>query len=339
MKIQAVLQPNGIIVENPVQEAEWTTKAKTFSDYLEEESGSYADSLDKIFDKAAQTYDVSKDLLLAMGKAESNFQASATSKSGAQGIMQLMPATAASLGVTDAYDPEQNIMGGAKYISQLIDKYNGRLSYAIAAYNAGSGSVDKYGGVPPYEETKNYVAKVMQYMEDGVSIPDSLSAAKKVEASVKKSAAQASSETSNTSVEAGDDKKFSELTLGEIFDKYFDYNDYLDFIQLFSKFLYEKITGKSLTETEEAESVSPAVNDTSAQEEAEETVSEGEEEPIRQMKMTVHSNGNSKTYTQEISDGSEDTASDAYIAYQNMKLGNTSRISIRLMPQEDTSVV
>ena len=106
MKIQAVLQPNGMIVENQTEEVEWTTKAKAFSDYLEEEAGSYADSLDKIFEKAAKTYGVSKDLLLAMGKAESNFQASATSGSGAQGIMQLMPGTASSLGVSDAYDPE-----------------------------------------------------------------------------------------------------------------------------------------------------------------------------------------------------------------------------------------
>ena len=107
-----------------------------------------------------------------MAKAESDFDPNATSKSGAMGIMQLMPATAKGLGVTDAYDPEQNIMGGAKYIASLLDKYDGNVSYALAAYNAGSGNVKKYGGVPPFEETQNYVKKVTQYYKEGVTIPE-----------------------------------------------------------------------------------------------------------------------------------------------------------------------
>ena len=119
------------------------------------------EELDAIFTEASNTYGVSKDLLKAMAKAESNFNPSAVSSAGAMGIMQLMPATAASLGVSNAFDARENIMGGAKYISQLLEKYNGDTSLALAAYNAGSGSVDKYGGIPPFTETQNYVSKIM----------------------------------------------------------------------------------------------------------------------------------------------------------------------------------
>ena len=118
-------------------------------------------SLASIFQKASDTYGVSVSLLTAMAKQESNFQANATSKSGAMGIMQLMPSTASYFGCTDPYDPEQNIMAGAKYISELLNKYNGDTSLALAAYNAGSGNVAKYGGIPPFKETQNYVKKIM----------------------------------------------------------------------------------------------------------------------------------------------------------------------------------
>jgi soluble lytic murein transglycosylase-like protein len=120
-------------------------------------------SLDSYFEEAAETYNVDVKLLKAIAKAESNFDASATSSAGAMGIMQLMPSTAKSLGISDAYDAHDNIMGGAKVISQLLEKYDGDKSLALAAYNAGSGNVDKYGGIPPFTETQNYVKKVLSY--------------------------------------------------------------------------------------------------------------------------------------------------------------------------------
>ena len=112
---------------------------------------------------ASSKYGVDAKFLKAIAKCESDFSTECTSRSGAMGIMQLMPQTAASLGVTNAYDPYQNIMGGARYISEKLTQYNGDKSLALAAYNAGSGNVAKYGGIPPFKETQNYVAKVMAY--------------------------------------------------------------------------------------------------------------------------------------------------------------------------------
>lgn len=130
-----------------------------------------------IFEEAANTFGVSVNLLTSIARAESNFRTDAVSSAGAVGIMQLMPATAASLGVTNSYDARENIMGGAKYISQLLSKYNGNTALALAAYNAGSGNVDQYGGIPPFTETQNYVQKVLSYMktEDYTDVKDALS--------------------------------------------------------------------------------------------------------------------------------------------------------------------
>lgn len=121
-------------------------------------------SLDAIFEEAAAAYDIPVSLLKAVAKAESNFNPSAVSRAGAIGVMQLMPGTASSLGVTDPYDARQNILGGAKYLKSNLERYDGNVSLALAAYNAGPGSVAKYGGIPPYAETQNYVKKVTSYM-------------------------------------------------------------------------------------------------------------------------------------------------------------------------------
>jgi hypothetical protein len=125
------------------------------------------DELSAIFKKASETYGISETLLKAVAKAESGFNTNAVSSAGAQGIMQLMPSTAKALGVTDSFDAEQNIMGGAKYLSQMLDRYDGDVTLALAAYNAGAGNVAKYGGVPPFTQTQNYIKKVLSYMESG----------------------------------------------------------------------------------------------------------------------------------------------------------------------------
>lgn len=113
--------------------------------------------------KAAKTYNVPEKLIAAVMKKESNFDASVVSSAGASGLMQLMPSTAKFLGVNDRFDPEQNIMGGAKYLRQMLDQFDNNVSTALAAYNAGPGNVKKYDGIPPFKETQNYVTKVMNY--------------------------------------------------------------------------------------------------------------------------------------------------------------------------------
>lgn len=122
-----------------------------------------SDELNTYFKEAAEIYNVDAKFLKAIAKAESNFDPSATSRSGAMGIMQMMPATAKENGVTNAYDAKDCIMGGARLISKLLTKYNGDKSLALAAYNAGSNNVAKYGGIPPFKETQNYVKKVLEY--------------------------------------------------------------------------------------------------------------------------------------------------------------------------------
>lgn len=139
-----------------------TTAANTTS------SGSVSspENLEEYFKEASETYGVDINLLKAIARQESNFNPSATSSAGAMGVMQLMPSTAKGLGVTNAYDAQQNIMGGAKLMAQNLKKYNGDVSLALAAYNAGGGNVDKYGGIPPFKETQNYVKKVLGYYQN-----------------------------------------------------------------------------------------------------------------------------------------------------------------------------
>lgn len=122
------------------------------------------ETLDNYFAEAAQTYEIPEQLLKAIAKAESNFDPHATSPKGAQGVMQLMPATSKSLGIEDPYDPRSNIMGGAKHLKEYLDRYEGDVELSLAAYNAGPGNVKKYGGIPPFKETQNYIKKITDYV-------------------------------------------------------------------------------------------------------------------------------------------------------------------------------
>lgn len=218
MKINAIQNTDSVanqtstVVEN----------TEEFSSYLQTTA-----SLEEIFTEASERYNVPKNLIKAIAKAESDFNPNATSGAGAQGIMQLMPATARELGVTDSYDPYQNIMGGTKYIAQMLEKYDGNITLALAAYNAGSGNVAKYGGVPPFEETQNYVVKVTRYMNEGVEVPNasySVNGNTSVNGSTDKNAVAAAS------VEEAQDRLYN-----DILEQLFSYKDYLRFIDLYTK--------------------------------------------------------------------------------------------------------
>lgn len=116
--------------------------------------------LENIVESAANKFGIAPELLKAVAKVESGLNPMAVSSSGAMGLMQLMPGTAASLGVNNPFDSVENAEGGARYLKSLLDKYGGDAKMALAAYNAGPGAVDRYGGVPPYSETISYLNKI-----------------------------------------------------------------------------------------------------------------------------------------------------------------------------------
>jgi soluble lytic murein transglycosylase-like protein len=144
------------------------TNTPTSSDYvlyIREKSyiktGPVSRDYDAIIQKAQSKYGIEFSLIKAVIQAESGFNPRAVSKKGAKGLMQIMPENYKALSVSDPFDPSQNIMGGTRYLKQLLNRYDEKLPLALAAYNAGPEAVDKYGQIPPYKETRTYVQKVM----------------------------------------------------------------------------------------------------------------------------------------------------------------------------------
>ncbi|HEY7629713.1 MAG TPA: lytic transglycosylase domain-containing protein [Thermoleophilaceae bacterium] len=153
------------------QLAQATSTTATAATTTSADAGSGSTPYEDLINAAASKYGIDPAVLKGLIQQESGFNPNAGSPAGAQGLTQLMPGTASSLGVTDVHDPAQSIDGGAHYLKMQLDRFGGDYSKALAAYNAGPGAVQRYGGVPPYSETQNYVKNVLafaqQYRQDG----------------------------------------------------------------------------------------------------------------------------------------------------------------------------
>jgi len=222
MQVNHVTNTNQTIQVNKKTSNSTAVGETSFETCLNEASQTI--TLNDLFEEAAKEYDVPVNLLKGIGMAESSFRVDVVSKAGAQGVMQLMPATAKELGVTNPFDARQNIMGGAKYISQMLNKYNGDVKLALAAYNAGSGNVAKYGGIPPFEETQNYVVKVMNYMKQDLdaSKPVTVGNAVQTESSIRY----------NLNIPKEEEVI---VTTDDVLNELYSYEDYMKFLEYFFK--------------------------------------------------------------------------------------------------------
>jgi soluble lytic murein transglycosylase-like protein len=142
-----------------------TPALSSYSAYAPAAPGEAGGEYESLVDEAAARNGLDPAVLHGLIQQESGFDASATSSAGASGLTQLMPGTASSMGVADPLNPAESIEGGARYLGQLMDRFGGNTEDALAAYNAGPGAVERYGGTPPYAETQSYVGKVLGYAE------------------------------------------------------------------------------------------------------------------------------------------------------------------------------
>ena len=158
-----------LTMQTPIQKAEEPQKTeKEFKEILDTKVNNKKgqpvpnEKIESLIEEYSAKNNLDKDFVKSVVRHESGSNVNATSKCGAMGLMQLMPATAEGLGVTNAYDAEQNIAGGTKYLKGLMDRFDNNKELALAAYNAGPNAVKKYGGIPPYKETQNYVKCIMK---------------------------------------------------------------------------------------------------------------------------------------------------------------------------------
>jgi soluble lytic murein transglycosylase-like protein len=163
-EIQSQLPPFVKLIRDTPQNFE-----KTLEDAISEPlngQSKLSSDYSQLIEAASKKYNISSNIINAVINAESSFNSTAISRTGAMGLMQLMPGTAEALGVSNAFDPGENIDGGVRYLKNMLSEFGCNLELALAAYNAGPNSVKKYGGIPPYEETQAYVKKIMSNLKN-----------------------------------------------------------------------------------------------------------------------------------------------------------------------------